>query len=147
MFFHKVAIKCTFSFQLPKRKSPLLLLFQKSIIVVINYIKLFKPLIVSFSFVHAPECAYFTPFTSHNSIFLYFMLTKDSVNVIAYMTCLYLLLFKKKKKKKKTRMQIRVKSQKLHHNCPAIYLFSWEGEGNPYVSNPVNTFKSSKCAF
>ena len=30
--------------------------------------------------------------------FLYFMLTKDSVNVIVYMACLYLLLLKKKKK-------------------------------------------------
>ena len=40
-------------------------------------------------------------------------------------------------------MQVWVKSQKLCHNCPAIYLFSWEGEGNPYVSNPVNTLKSS----
>ena len=29
--------------------------------------------------------------------FLYFTLTKDSVNVTVYMTCLYLLLFKKKK--------------------------------------------------
>ena len=31
--------------------------------------------------------------------FLYFTLTKDGVNVIVYMTCLYLLLFLKKKKK------------------------------------------------
>ena len=31
--------------------------------------------------------------------FLYFMLTTDGVNVIVYMTCLYLLLLKKKKKK------------------------------------------------
>ena len=30
--------------------------------------------------------------------FLYFTLTKDGVNVIVYMTCLYLLLLKKKKK-------------------------------------------------
>ena len=67
---------------------------------------------------------------------LYFMLTKDDVNIIVYMTCLYLLLLKKKKK---THMQVWVKSQKLCHNCPAIYLFSWEGKGNPYVSNPVNT--------
>ena len=60
--------------------------------------------------------------------FLYFTLTKDGVNVIVYMTCLYLLLFKKKKKKKKTtRTQVWVKSQKLCHNCPAIYLFSWKG--------------------
>ena len=32
--------------------------------------------------------------------FLYFTLTKNGVNVIVYMTCSYLLLFKKKKKKK-----------------------------------------------
>ena len=35
------------------------------------------------------------------------------------------------------------KNQKLCHNCPAIYLFSWEGEGNPYISTPINTLKSS----
>ena len=77
------------SFQLPKHKSPLLLLFQKSIIIVINYIKLFTPLIVSFSFVHAPECAYCTPFyVTYFSFLLYFTLTKDGVNIIVYMLCI-----------------------------------------------------------
>ena len=56
----------------------------------------------------------------------------------------YTVIVFKKKEKKKTRTQVWVKSQKLCHNCPAIYLFSWEGEVNPYVSNPVNTLKSSK---
>ena len=74
--------------------------------------------------------------------FLYFTLTKDGVNVIVYMTCLYLLLFKKND------LYVSMgKKSKLCHNCPAIYLFSWEEEGNPYVSNPVNTLKSSKWAF
>ena len=56
------------------------------------------------------------------------------------MTCLYLLLFKKKKKDLYASMG---KKSKLCHNCPAIYLFFWEGEGNPYISNPVNTLKKS----
>ena len=33
------------------------------------------------------------------------------------------------------------KDQKLCHNCPAIYLFSWEREENPYISNPIKYFK------
>ena len=33
------------------------------------------------------------------------------------------------------------KNQKLCHNCPTIYLFAWEREGNPYVSNPIKYFK------
>ena len=59
-------------------------------------------------------------------LFPYFTLTKDGVNIIVYMTCLYLLLFCFKNKKM-TRTQVWVKSQKLCQNCPAIYLFSWEG--------------------
>ena len=47
------------------------------------------------------------------------------------------------KKKKNDLYASMGKNQKLCHNCPAVYLFSWEGEGNPYVSNPINTFKSS----
>ena len=47
-------------------------------------------------------------------------------------------LFKKKKKKKKNDPYSSMgKNQKLCHNCPAIYLFSWERKGNPYVSNPI----------
>ena len=65
-------------------------------------------------------------FMSRNSTFLYFTLIKDGVNVIVYLTCLYMLLFCYKKKKT-TRMQVWVKSQKLCHNCPAIYLFSGKG--------------------
>ena len=56
------------------------------------------------------------------------------------MTCFTCYCFKKKM----TRMQVWVKSQKLCHNCPVIYLFSWEGEENPYVTNPVNTLKKLK---
>ena len=33
------------------------------------------------------------------------------------------------------------KNQKLCHNWPAIYLFSWKREGNPYISNPIKYFK------
>ena len=40
-----------------------------------------------------------------------------------------------------TRASAWVKTQKLCHNCPAIYLFSWEREGNPYTSNPISNFK------
>ena len=36
------------------------------------------------------------PFMSCNSIFSLFTLNKDGVNIIVYMTCLYLLLKKKK---------------------------------------------------
>ena len=69
-------------------------------------------------------------FMPHNSILFSFMLTKDGVNIYDMYDIVYTCVW--------------VKSQKLCHNCPAIYLFSWEGEGNPYVSNPVN---SSKCTF
>ena len=44
---------------------------------------------------------------------------------------------KKKKKKKKPKLRLGKKTQKLCHNCPAIYLVSWEREGNPYTSNPI----------
>ena len=40
-----------------------------------------------------------------------------------------------------TRALAWVKTQKLCHNCPTIYLFSWEREGNPYTSNPIKNFK------
>ena len=30
----------------------------------------------------------------------------------------------------------------LCHNCPPIYLFSWEREGNSYASNPIKNFKN-----
>ena len=43
--------------------------------------------------------------------------------------------------KKMTRASAWVKTQNLCHNCPAIYLFSWEREGNPYTSNPIENFK------
>ena len=39
-----------------------------------------------------------------------------------------------------------VKTQKLCHNCPTIYLFSWEREGNPYTSNPIKNFKILQSA-
>ena len=45
------------------------------------------------------------------------------------------------KKTKKDLYASMGKKSKLCHNCPAIYLFFWEGEGNPYISNPANTFK------
>ena len=38
------------------------------------------------------------------------------------------------------------KTQKLCHNCPTIYLFSWEREGNPYTSNPIKNFKILQSA-
>ena len=45
-----------------------------------------------------------------------------------------------------TRASAWVKTQKLCHNCPAIYLFSWEREGKPYTSNPiVKTLKYSSA--
>ena len=34
-----------------------------------------------------------------------------------------------------------VKSSKVMPQLPAIYLFSWEREGNSYASNPIETFK------
>ena len=76
--------------RLPIRKSPLLLLFQKSVIIIISY-------------------------------------------------CL-------KKKKKNDPYASMGKNKKLCHNCLAIYLFSWEGEENPYISNPINTFKKVNSA-
>ena len=49
-----------------------------------------------------------------------------------------LLVYKKKKKKKKKEKKNPSfglgKNQKLCHNCPTIYLFSWEREGNSYIS-------------
>ena len=66
----------------------------------------------------------------HNSIYVYMF-----IPVIA-------------KKKKTTQASAWVKTQKLCHNCPIIYLFFWEREGKPYTSNPiVKTFKILKCAF
>ena len=56
------------------------------------------------------------------------------------------MFLKKKKKKKNTRASAWVKTQKLWHNCPAIYLFSWEREGI-LVSNPIKSYKTCKCAF
>ena len=41
-----------------------------------------------------------------------------------------------------------VKTQKLCHNCPTIYLFLLGKGGNPYTSNPIaKTLKILKCAF
>ena len=47
------------------------------------------------------------------------------------------------KKKKQTQASAWVKTQKLCHNCPTIYLFSWEREGNPYTSNPIKILQST----
>ena len=41
-------------------------------------------------------CLLYSPLCHIIQFVLYFTLTKDSVNVIIYMMCLYLLLFKKK---------------------------------------------------
>ena len=49
-------------------------------------------------------------------------------------------------KKKKTHTLIWVKSSKVMSHCPAIDLFSWEREGNSYISTLVKTFKTSKSA-
>ena len=54
--------------------------------------------------------------------FLYFTLTKDAVNVIVYMTCLYLLLFLKKENKM-THMQVWVKCQKIMPQLPRYLSF------------------------
>ena len=75
----------------------------------------------------------------------YFTLAKDGLKC----NCIYdmfvpVIIFRKKNKKKNDPYASMGKNQKLCHNFPTIYLFSWEGEGNPYVSNPVNTLKSSK---
>ena len=48
--------------------------------------------------------------------------------------------FIKKKKKKMTRTQVWVKIKSNATIAPTIYLFSWEREGNPYVSNPIKNF-------
>ena len=45
------------------------------------------------------------------------------------------------KKKRQTRASAWVKTRKLCDNCPTIYLFSWEREGNPYTSNPIKNVK------
>ena len=36
------------------------------------------------------------------------------------------------------------KKSKIMPQLPHYLSFSWEGEGNPYVSNPVNTLKKLK---
>ena len=76
---------------------------------------------------------------------LYFTLAKHGVKC----NCIYdmfvpVIVFQNKKKKKKNLYVSMGKNQKLCHNCPTIYLFSWVGEGNPYISNPVNTLKKKK---
>ena len=51
-------------------------------------------------------------------------------------------------KKKMTRALAWVKTQKLCHNCPIIYLFSWEKGGKPLYLNPYfKTLKCCKCVF
>ena len=48
---------------------------------------------------HSGMCLLYSLLCHVIQFFLYFTLTKDGVNVIVYMTCLYLLLFIKKYKK------------------------------------------------
>ena len=96
------------------------------------------------SFVHAPEYTYCTPICHVIQFCLYFTLAKDGVKhkcIYAHMFVPVVVFHKKIKKDLYTSMG---KNQKLCHNCPTIYLLSWEGEGNPYVSNPVNTLKKRK---
>ena len=40
-----------------------------------------------------------------------------------------------------TRASAWVKTQKLCQNCPTIYVFSWEREGNPFTPNPISKLK------
>ena len=102
-----------------------------------------------FSFVHAPECAYCTSILYICNIiqfYLYFMLAKDgSYSIIVYMfVTVIVFLFLKNM----TRASAWVKTQKLCHNCPTIYLFSWERERKPLYLKPYfKTLKYCKCIF
>ena len=57
------------------------------------------------------------------------------------------IVFSLKKKKRMTQASAWVKTQKLCHNCPTIYLFSWEREGNPYTSNPISKTLNTASAY
>ena len=61
--------------------------------------------------------------------------------ICKYVLAIVILFLFQKKKKKQTRASAWVKTQNSCHNCPAIYLFSWEREGNPHTSNPIKNFK------
>ena len=124
MFFHKIAIKkCTFSFQLPKAQVTIVTSLSEK---YHHCYKLYQIIQTTHSFFQLCTCSgmclLYSLLCHVIQFFLYFMLTKDSVNVIVYMTCLYLLLFYKKKKKK-TRMQVWVKSKNYAKIAP-LSIFS-----------------------
>ena len=71
------------------------------------------------------------------------MLAKDGCTAESIIVSMFILvivivfLFKKKM----NRALAWVKNSKVMSQLPAIYLFSWEREGNPYTSNPIKSFK------
>ena len=64
--------------------------------------------------------------------------------LLQYVLAIVILLIFKKKKDQSFGLCKKLKS--YARNCPTIFLFSWEKEGNPYTSNPIKNFKILQSA-